>query len=488
MRKYQLLPLLTATLLLAACSVAPPYEKPQVSTPQQFKEARVALTGEQGSQWQTAQPSEAVQRGQWWQVFNDTTLDELEDQALTANQNLQAAVARLAQSRALFKDERANRTPQISAGISPGHQRVSPDSQRTENGSEQTLWRAQAQISYEADLFGRVSSLINAAQADAEQSAALLRSVQLSLQADVAQQYFSIRELDAEQRIIHQTVDLRAQTVKLTQHRFDAGDIGELELARAKTELAAAESEALAVSRRRAVAEHALAILLGKTPAEFNLAANPLQRISLNVPAGLPSTLLERRPDIAAAERAMAAANARIGVAKAAYFPRLNITGALGYESNELGSLFDWSSRTFLLGPLIGTMLSMPILDGGRRDAGLERARAVYEEDVARYRQTVLSAFGEVEDNLASLRILDQQAGVQDKAVTYSERASHLAQSRYREGLVSYLEVIDADRSLLTQRRTTLQLDAERARATVQLIRALGGSWQAPAQLAEAAQ
>lgn len=178
MRKYQLLPLLTATLILAACSVAPPYEKPQVSTPAQFKEARVPLTGEQGSQWQTAQPAEAAQRGQWWQVFNDATLDGLEDQALTANQNLQAAVARLAQSRALFKDERANRTPQISAGISPGHQRVSPDAQRTENGSEQTLWRAQAQISYEADLFGRVSSLINAAQADAEQSAALLRTVQ----------------------------------------------------------------------------------------------------------------------------------------------------------------------------------------------------------------------------------------------------------------------------------------------------------------------
>lgn len=242
---------------------------------------------------------------------------------------------------------------------------------------------------------------------------------------------------------------------------------------------AAARSEELGVTRRRAIAEHALAILLGKSPAEFSLAALPLQRISINVPAGLPSSLLERRPDIAAAERAMAAANARIGVAKAAYFPRLNITGALGYESSELGSLFEWSNRTFLLGPLIGTMLSMPIFDGGRREAGLERARAVYEEDVAKYRQTVLNAFGEVEDNLASLRILDNQSEVQDTAVASSQRASHLAQSRYREGLVSYLEVIDADRTLLQQKRVTLQLDGERARATVNLIRALGGSWEA---------
>ncbi|MFJ5445538.1 efflux transporter outer membrane subunit [Methylobacillus methanolivorans] len=478
MKPTKTLSLLTATLLLAACSVAPVYEKPQVETPAQFKEASTHATGEQSSQWKTAEPTELNHRGQWWQVFNDLTLDNLEDEALAANQNLQAATARLAQSRALFKDERSNRYPQLSGGISPGHQRVSPDAQRTENGSEQTLWRAQAQFAYEADLFGRVSSLVNAAQADAEQSAALLRSILLSLQADVAQQYFTIRELDAERDIYQHTVKLREQTVQLTQHRYDAGDISELELARAKTELAAARSEELGVTRRRAIAEHALAILLGKSPAEFSLAVIPLQRISINVPAGLPSSLLERRPDIAAAERAMAAANARIGVAKAAYFPRLNITGALGYESSELGSLFEWSNRTFLLGPLIGTMLSMPIFDGGRREAGLERARAVYEEDVAKYRQTVLNAFGEVEDNLASLRILDNQSEVQDTAVASSQRASHLAQSRYREGLVSYLEVIDADRTLLQQKRVTLQLDGERARATVNLIRALGGSWQ----------
>lgn len=482
MKKFQLLSLLTATLILAACSVAPRYEKPQVAVPQQFKEAPGSLEGEQGSQWQTAQPSEVADRGLWWQVFNDAALNDLEEQALLDNQNLQAAIARLAQSRALLKDERSARTPQISAGMSPTLQRVSPDSQRAESGSEQTLWRAQAQISYEADLFGRVSSLVDAAQADAEQSAALLQSVQLSLQADVAQQYFTIRELDAEQEILRYAVGLRAKMVQLTQYRFDAGDIGELELARSRTELASAESEALAVSRRRAIAEHALAILLGKAPAEFSLAAIPLQRINIQIPAGLPSALLERRPDITAAERAMAAANARIGVARAAYFPRLNITSALGYESSDIGHLFEWSSRTFLLGPLIGTMLSLPILDGGKRDAGLARARAVYEEDVALYRQTVLKAFGEVEDNLASLRTIDQQTGVQDNAVTYSERASSLAQSRYREGLVSYIEVIDADRTLLSQKRVTLQLDAERARATVQLIRALGGSWQAPAQ------
>ena len=259
------------------------------------------------------------------------------------------------------------------------------------------------------------------------------------------------------------------------QRRFDEGDISELDLARAKAELASAQSESLGVARTRAVAEHSLAVLLGKTPAEFSFQPRPLSRVAVAIPAGLPSSLLERRPDIAAAERGMAAANARIGVARSAFFPRLDITGAFGYESAGLGELFNWSSRTFLLGPL----LSMPLFDGGRRQAGVDKARAVYEEDVANYRQTVLNAFKEVEDNLADLRILGDQTQAQDNAVQAAERAAKLSHIQYREGSVSYLNVIDADRTVLQQQRVAAQLDGARAKSAVNLIRAIGGGWNA---------
>lgn len=478
----QLLTAMTAALVLAGCSLAPTYERPAIATPAAFKEA-VPAEG-----WKTAQPAEAQARGEWWRAFGDATLDELETQALQANQSLKAAAARLAQSRTLQRSAQADRAPQVGVGFGATRQRPSPASQGLPPDADtgySTLWRAQAGISYEVDLFGRVASSVDAATASTQQSEALFHSLRLALQADVANTYFLLRELDAEQALLARTVALREQTLALVQKRFDAGDISELDLARVRTEVASARSQSEGVARRRAHAEHALAILLGKTPAEFGLSAQPLTRITLRVPAGLPSALLERRPDIAAAERAMAAANARIGVAKSAFFPSLVLTGAAGYESAELGDLFQWSSRTFLLGPLAGTMLNLPIFDGGRRQAGLDRARAAYEEEVSNYRQSVLVAFREVEDNLAGLRILDAQMRAQDEAVTASTRASQLSQTQYREGLVSYLDVIDADRSVLDQQRVALQLDGERARTAVNLIRALGGGWDAtPAQAA----
>ena len=471
--------LLASLLILAGCSVAPVYDRPEVSTPAAFKEAPPPV----GDQWKPAEPSEAVARGEWWTVFNDPVLNALEADALAANQDLQAAAARLEQARALQRNAQADRLPTVDAGVGPTRQRPSPASRglgADGDTNATTLWRAQASVAYEADLFGRVASNVSAATADAQQSEALFQSVRLVLQADVAQAYFQIRERDAEQALYAGTVALREQTLKLIQRRYDEGDISELDLARSRSELASARADALGIERMRASSEHALAILLGKTPAEFTLAPQPLTRIAVGVPAGLPSSLLERRPDIAAAERAMAAANARIGAARAAFFPRLNLTGALGYESSQLGDLFQWSSRAFLLGPLVGTALSIPIFDGGRREAGLANARAVYEEDVAKYRQTVLNAFREVEDNLANLRLLAQQTREQDAAVEGSTRAARIAQLQYREGSVSYLDVIDADRTVLVQRRTSAQLDGERARSAVDLIRALGGGWSLP--------
>ena len=473
--------LLGALLVVAGCSMAPTYEVPTVTdkgTPTAFKEASLPA-GEAGT-WKAAEPAEAMARGQWWKVFGDATLNTLEDDALAANQNLKAAAARVQEARGVQRQARAALFPTLDAGFGPTRQKLSPASQMQPDGTNiapYTLWRAQASVGYEVDLFGRVSDNVAAARADAEQSEALYRSVQLALQADVAQNYFSLRELDAEQALYTQTVTLREAALKLVQRRFAEGDIDELDVARAKAELATAQSDALAVARLRAASEHSLAILLGKAPAQFTFAPSPLTPVAVRIPAGLPSALLERRPDIAAAERGMAAANARIGVAKAAFFPSLSLTGAGGFEAATLGDLFNWSSRTFLLGPVVGGLLSMPIFDGGARSGNLSRARARYEEDVANYRQQVLVAFQEVEDNLSNLRLLAAQTRAQNEAVTASNRAAQLSRMQYQEGSIAYLDVIDAERTVLQARRSAVQLAGANAVSTVNLIRALGGGW-----------
>ena len=484
--------LLAVLLLLAGCAVGPEYQRPTVDTPAAYKEgqAEQPLAPHEAGTWQTAQPAEQALRGEWWKLFGDDTLNALEQEAQQANHSLQAAAARLKQARALLGDARSELFPSVDVGFGPTRQRPSPASQGLSDSASSeasTLWRAQASVSYEADLFGRVSSTVDAATADAQQSEALYRSVLLALQADVAQAYFQVRELDAGLQLYRQTVALREETLQLIQRRYDAGDISELDLARARSELESARAETLGFERRRTTAEHALAVLLGKAPSEFTLPEQPLTRIAVTIPAGLPSSLLERRPDIAAAERAMAGANARIGAAEAAFFPSLHLTGGAGFESAELGNLFEWSTRTFLLGPIVGAALSLPIFDGGRRQAGLDRARAVYEEDVANYRQTVLTAFREVEDNLANLRILSGQMSAQDAALQASQRAARISHTQYNEGSISYLDVIEADRTVLTQQRVSVQLDGERARSAVNLVRALGGGWDTPLPAALAA-
>ena len=478
------LTLLSAALLTAGCSLAPEYKVPASAASAAFKEAPVttataAAEGQAGT-WKIAQPSDQIPRGKWWVIFDDPALNDLEEQALAANQNLAAAAARLQEARALQQATRAGLFPTIDAGFGPTREKVSPASQLQPDGGNipaQTLWRAQATASYEVDLFGRVSDAVRASRAESEQSAALLRSVQLSLQADVAANYFKVRELDAELQVYAQNVSLREQALKLVQSKFGAGDIAELDVARAKAELATARSDAMTAERQRATAEHSLAVLLGKAPSEFSMASNPLRPVQIRIPPGLPSALLERRPDIAAAERAMAAANARVGLAKSAFFPQLDITGGFGYESIGLANLFKWSSRTFLLGPLAGTALTLPIFDGGRRKAQLAQARAQYDEQVANYRSQVLTAFREVEDSLSDLRLLDDQIRAQNDAVAAAARAQHLSEAQYREGQVNYLDVLDSQRTVLAAQRQASQLAGSQAVATVNLIRALGGGW-----------
>jgi multidrug efflux system outer membrane protein len=478
---------IAAAVALAGCSLAPSYQRPDVRAPTSFKEIPVApdtANSNSGSPvegtWKTAQPSEQIPRGEWWTIFDDAALNDLEHEALDANQNLKAATARLKGARAIRETVRAGLFPTVGAGFGPTREKVSPASLFEQDGinvPSQTLWRAQATISYEVDLFGRVSDSVKAATAETQGSEALLRSVQLAVQADVAQNYFNLRELDAEIDVFSRTVTLREQALDLVRHRYKEGGSSELDVARAQSELATARSDEMTVQRLRAVSEHALAVLLGKSPAEFSMAANPLKPVEINIPPGLPSSLLERRPDIAAAERAMEAANARIGVAKSAYFPSLSLTGTGGVEATTLGDLFKWSSRAFLLGPLVGTALTVPLFDGGRRAGNLSNARAVYEEDVALYRQQVLTAFREVEDNLSDLRILQDQIQTQAEAVRASSRAEQLSSTQYKEGAVNYLDVIDAQRTVLQSQRSAVQLSGVQTVATVNLIRALGGGW-----------
>ncbi|MGB6240996.1 MAG: efflux transporter outer membrane subunit [Castellaniella sp.] len=468
----------TASLLalLAGCAVGPKYERPAVEVPAAFKEASLSAAEQQ--RWKQAQPADALARGRWWAIFKDPALDALQTQAMQANQDLQAAAARVKQARALLGRARADRLPELTTGLAANRQRTSEAIQgAADPGGTATLWRAQTGLAYEVDLFGRVASEVDAASADAQRAQALYQSVLLALQADVAQSYFLIRQLDGETLLYEHTIALRRMSLDLVETRYREGDISELDVARARSELATARAQALGIDRQRAAAEHGLALLLGRPPADFSLSRQPLARIPVAIPAGLPSSLLERRPDIAAAERALAAANARVGAAKAALFPQLTLTGAFGFESSELDELLRWSSRSFLLGPLVGTALSLPIFDGGRRQAGVDRARARYEEDVALYRQSVLKAFGEVEDGLSSLRLLGEQGEVQDSAVASAARAAELSKAQYEAGSVSYLEVIDADRNVLQRKRAVVQLDGLRAHEAVQLIRALGGGW-----------
>jgi len=473
-------------LVTAGCSLAPTYERPSLpQMPEAFKEGAQQAAGAVHNPTALAEKQAGpvvkdAPDGKWWTIFGDPALDQLEQQAQDANQDLKAAMARVKQSRAVKEGARSGLFPAIDIGFGPTRQKQSAVSQFQPDGTNipvQTLWRAQANVSYEADLFGRVASINDASEADTEQSEALFRAARLALQADVAQTYFALRDLDSQAAVLDSAIDLREHALNLAQRRFSEGETTELDLTRAKAELASSRSDAMTVKRLRAASEHGLAVLLGQAPAAFSLAERATGPVNVHVPPALPSSLLLRRPDIEAAERAIAAANARIGVAKAAFFPMLELTGTGGFESATLADLFKWSSRVFLLGPVAGAALTTPLFDWGRRQGNLDRVRAVYEEDVARYRQQVLTAFREVEDSLADLRILEDQLGTQADAVEASERAAQLSQVQFREGAVDYINVIDTERTLLQARRAMVQIEGRKASQTVELIRALGGGW-----------
>jgi multidrug efflux system outer membrane protein len=381
------------------------------------------------------------------------------------------------QARATARIARSELFPDIGFNPSWSQDRFSPNQVPNFGNLTANSFRIPLDLSYEIDLWGRVRRGFEGARAEALASVAAFHNVLLTLQADVAQNFFALQSLDAEIATVARTIELRREQLQLMRSRFEGGVGNDLDVARAQTELADTEAEAAALARRRAGLENALAILVGSNPASFRLKPEE-QALAWNpkppaIPAGLPSELLERRPDVAEAERQLAAANARIGVAKAAFFPVLRLTGSGGYLSGDIETLFNWESRVWSIGP----SLSLPIFAGGRNRANLNRARAAFEESVARYRQGILIAFGEVENSLADLHHLSEQAAAQDRAVASARRGAELALERFRAGLVSYLDVVDANRTTLQTERGRAQIAGQRLVSTVQLIKALGGGW-----------
>lgn len=454
----RLAPLLAA-LVLAGCATAPAaLNTPLPATPAAFK----------GQSLPASAAAAAPAHGPWWQAFDDAVLNALVARAEGANTSIQAAAARLAQARAVLGATDANRAPQL--GLAAGATR---EGQRGLGVAPNTVLNAGAQLSYELDLFGRLARASDAAALDAGAREALLQSTRLLVQAQVAQSYFALRALDTELALVRSTVEAYRDTLHLTERRYQAGDIAELDVVRVRSEVAATEAEALALARQRTQLEHALAVLTGAAASSFSVARADWPAALPQVPAGVPSTVLARRPDVAAAQRTLLAAQARVGVAQAAWFPSLALTAQGGVASGELQDLFRSSARAFG----VGALLALPLLDGGRREAGVAAARAEVAAAQAGYHEQVLGALRDVEDELAALQLLAQQQGAQGQAVEAASRATTLSEARYRNGLVSQLELLDARRSELRNRRAALQVRAAQYQATVRLVRALGGGW-----------
>lgn len=453
---------LAAALVLAGCATALPPLPAPVEVPRHFKE--------HNEHWTIAQPAEAQHRGDWWKVFNDPALDDLATRAGANNTSIQEAAARLAQARSLARSAQADRLPQIGVGADASR---GAGAGNTGGAAPATLLQAGVNMSYEADLFGRLARARDAAALDAQSRESLLQSTRLLVQAEVARTYLALRSTDTERTLVQDTATAYAETLRLTQLRHEAGDVAELDVIRIQTELAATQAEVFALSRSRAELEHALAVLVGEPVSGFALPVADARPALPLIPAGVPGTVLARRPDVAAAQASLLAAQARVGVAQAAWFPDVSLTAAAGYASPDIGDLFKWSARAWGIGALI----SAPLFDGGRREAGVQGAQAQLDAAAAHYRQQVLTAFREVEDQLSALRLLRDQSLAQGRAVTAAQRASVISETRYRNGLVSQLELLDARRNELLNRRQAQRVEAARQQATVLLIRAIGGGW-----------
>jgi NodT family efflux transporter outer membrane factor (OMF) lipoprotein len=465
MRDLSLKPTLVSlvALVLSACSVGPDYQRPSAVVPASYKEDKG---------WKVAQPADGIDRGAWWSLYNDSTLDGLERQIDISNQTLKASEAAYRQALAVVQEGKSGYLPTLT--LNPSAQ-LTKSAGQGPSASSHGEYSAQAQLDWDLDIWGRIRRTVESDVANAQASAADLAVARLSAQATLATDYFELRAADDSKRLFDDTVAAYTHSLEIVHNQYAAGVAAKSDVASAETQLQQAQAQGIDIDVQRSALEHAIALLVGKAPADLTLARAPLATAVPVVPTGLPSTLLQRRPDIAEAERKMAAANAQIGVAEAAYYPDITLSAVVGYGSTAVGDLFNASSQAWSL----GASLAETVFDGGLRKAQVSAARATYDESVADYRQTVLTGFQQVEDQLSALRILEQEAVVQDAAVASSHEASQLALNEYEAGITAYTTVITAQTAELSNERSALAVRQNRLTASVALIEALGGGWGA---------
>jgi len=469
---------LAAMVLLAGCAVGPDYKRPEATT---IPAAYAGVTNTAATNgWKVAQPQGQLPKGNWWQIFGDPELNDLEVQASAANQQLNVAAARFAEARAQMDVTRAGLFPNVALSGSATRQQTSPNTPSSFTGqaigqrSTFNTFTVPLDFSYEVDLWGSVRRGVESARAQMQASADDLETIKLMIQAEVAMDYFTLRALDSQRDVLLSSVQVFRKSFDLTMSRRTGGVATDLEVAQAETVLKTTQAQLPAVALQRAQFEHALALLVGQNASTFSIPERVLSATPPLIPSGLPSELLERRPDVSAAERRMAAANANIGVAKAAFFPTIQLNGLAGFESLNAGTVFNGSSRLWAVGP----SLTLPIFEGGKLRAGLRLAKASYDEMVASYRESVLTAFSEVEDNLAAQNLLASQYELESGALVAARKQLEVANNRYRDGLITYLEVATAESTELNVEFSTVQLRGQQLVATVSLVKSLGGGWQ----------
>jgi NodT family efflux transporter outer membrane factor (OMF) lipoprotein len=478
--KVAIYPALAAAVLLTGCRVGPKYHTPPATAqapPLTYKESPAQFKDADG--WKVAQPQDAMLHGKWWEIYNDSELNALEDQIDINNQNIKEYFQNFMAARAMIREARSQLFPTASIGPAYTRSRSSANLKNstgtggTSAGAQSSLITMPLDVSWEPDLWGKIRNTISEYQFQAQISAADLENERLTEQADLAEFFFELRGQDALQALYTSTIEADKKALDLARARYETGVDDQISVVEAQNTLQSAESAAMNLGVARAQYEHAIAVLIGTNPSTFSIPVKPLNAVPPAIPIGMPSQLLERRPDIAASERAMAVANAEIGIADAAFYPDLTLSASGGFNSSSLGHLFDWPSRFWSIGP----SLSETILDVGLRSAGAQQYVATYNASVATYRETVLTAFQQVEDYLASVRILSQQILKQQEAVQSSQQFVDLETERYKTGIDPYVDVVTAQTTLLTNQRTLATLQIQNMTSSVQLIQALGGGW-----------
>jgi NodT family efflux transporter outer membrane factor (OMF) lipoprotein len=465
-------------LASTACMVGPKYQRPSAPVPPAYKE-QPPPNSAQAMNWKPAQPNDGAIRGKWWEVFNDSELNALEDQVNISNQNVLAAEAQFHAARDAVRIARSSLFPTATANATYTNSRTSSTLFNVTAGNltsgERSIYNLPVDVSYQADVWGSIRRSVRSSAESAQATAAQLENARLAYQAALAQDYFELHGIDGEHALLEQTVKSYGDYLQLTKDRQASGVASGADVAQAETQLKTAQAQLIDLGVARAQFEHAIAILIGKPPAEVSIPAAPIKSLPPNIPTGIPSDLLQRRPDIAASERQMAAANEQIGIARAAFFPTLLLTGSAGLESGSIADWFTWPSRIWSVGPQVAETA----FDAGRRHAESDLARADFDVSVANYRQTVLTAFQQVEDNLAALRVLANETRAEDDAIKAAQESLDISTYQYKAGVANYLQVITAQTFVLQNQLTSVNIHTRRMAASVLLIEAMGGGWNA---------